>query len=173
MTDTTSGTMPDLRPGRYTLDAKGSTVGFQTRNFLGLRVNGQFRRYQAEVRVGDRPEHAAITVTIPVAGVDTKSKLRDRDLLKKKILDAATWPELTFTSTEITSSGSQFTLTGDLTVRDQTRRVTLVGRHTGTTARGARFTAELVVNPRDFGVSHPTVRKSVTVHIEADLVPAE
>ena len=78
-----------------------------------------------------------------------------------------------FASTAITAAGDAVTITGELTVRDQTRRTTLVGRYTGTTPDGGhRFEVGRVVNPRDFGITHSAIKKPVTIQIKAELVPA-
>jgi YceI-like domain len=124
MTDTTSGALPDLRAGSFTVSPAGSRIGFSTRNLIGMTAAG-------------------------------------------------TRPEMDFSSTSITAAGDAVTITGLLTVRDQTRRITLAGRHTGTTPGGGHgFEVGGVVNPRDIGITHPAIKQPVTIQITAGLVPA-
>jgi polyisoprenoid-binding protein YceI len=173
MTDTTSGALPGLRGGSFTVSPAGSRIGFSTRNLIGMTAAGEFQDFRADIQVGAGPADSAIGVTVVMSSVNTKSKMRDRDLQKKKIFNSATRPEMDFSSTGITAAGDAVTITGLLTVRDQTRRITLAGRYTGTTPGGGHgFEVGGVVNPRDFGITHPAIKKPVTIQITAGLVPA-
>jgi polyisoprenoid-binding protein YceI len=173
MTDTTSGALPDLRAGSFTLSPAGSRIGFSTKNLIGIPAAGEFRDYRADIQVAATPADSRIAVTVVMSGVNTNSKMRDRDLQKKKIFNSATWPEMHFSSTGITVARDAVTITGELTVRDQTRRITLVGRYTATTPDGGhRFEVGGVVNPRDFGITHLAIKKPVTIQITAELLPA-
>jgi hypothetical protein len=61
----------------------------------------------------------------------------------------------------------------DLRAGSFTRRITLAGRYTGTTPGGGHgFEVGGVVNPRDIGITHPAIKKPVTIQITAGLVPA-
>jgi hypothetical protein len=56
---------------------------------------------------------------------------------------------------------------------DQTRRIILAGRYTGTTPGGGhRFETGGAVHPRDFGITRPAIKKPVTIQITAELIPA-
>jgi polyisoprenoid-binding protein YceI len=169
----TNGALPELPAGSFTLRPAGSTIGFRTRNLLGLPAAGRFEDFQGDIQVGATPADSTIGVSVGLSSVNTKSRLRDRDLQKKKIFNSATWPRMRFSSTAITAAGDAITVTGELTVRDQTQPVTLVGRYTGTTPDGRhRFEVGGRVNPRDFGITHPAVRRPVTIEITAELTPA-
>ena len=173
MTDSTSGALPSLRARSFTLSPANSTIGFSTKNLIGVTAAGEFRDFRADIHIGATPADSAVGATVVMSSVNTKSKMRDRDLQKKKIFNSETWPEMRFASTGITAAGDAVTITGALTVRDQTRRITLAGRHTGTTPGGGhRFEADGVINPRDFGITHPAIKKPVTIQITAELVPA-
>ena len=139
MTDTTSGALPGLRAGAFTLRPAGSRTGVSTRNLLGVTAAGEFQDFRAGIRVGATPADSAIAVTVVMSSGNAKSKMRDRDLQKKKIFNSATWPEMRFSSTSITAAADAVTITGMLTVRDQTRRITLAGRYTGTTPGGGHL----------------------------------
>ncbi len=173
MTHVVSSGLPHLQAGQFTMSPAGSAVSFTTKNFAGMKVTGQFGTFRGEVRVGASLADSTVSVAVELTSVDTKSRMRDRDLQKKRIFDTATWSAMRFASTDITADGDAVTIVGTLTVRDQTRPVTLHGRYTGSTPNGGH-TFELggEVNPREFGITHPMIRKPVTLQVIAQLIPA-
>jgi hypothetical protein len=55
MTDTTSGALPGLRAGSFTVRPAGPRTGFSTKNLLGMTAAGEFRDF----RVGPLPGREA------------------------------------------------------------------------------------------------------------------
>jgi hypothetical protein len=47
MTDTTSGALPGLRAGLFTVRPAGPGIGLSTRNLLGMTAAGEFRDFRA------------------------------------------------------------------------------------------------------------------------------
>jgi polyisoprenoid-binding protein YceI len=80
MAGTTNDALPALGAGSFTLDLSASVVGFSTKNFLGQTVRGEFPAFRTVVDVAANPAESATKTTVSVASVDTKSKMRDRDL---------------------------------------------------------------------------------------------
>ena len=70
------------------------------------------------------PAGASIALTIPVAGIDTRESQRDAHLRSADFFDADTYPVITFASSAIDKVGDHFRVTGDLTIRGVTRRIT-------------------------------------------------
>lgn len=173
MIDQATGTAPNdntLTPGSWTIDPTTSTVGFVTKNFLGMKVTGVFRDVDAAIDVGQSASDSSIRVAIGVRSVDTRSRLRDKDLHKKKIFHSDQWPELRFESTKIElADNGELAITGFLTVRDQTNTIDLVAVADGSDALRYRATGRL--NPRDFGITHAFVRHDVDLTIDVALIP--
>ncbi len=160
-------TTTQLEPGRWLIDSGRSTFGFRTKNFVGMKVEGRFTDVDGAVEVADDADGSSIRVSIPVSGVDTASRMRDRDLLKKSVFDADQWPDIRFESTDIHSgSNGQFTITGTLCVRDRTTTVEVVASPAESGDGEHRFTATSRVNPRDVGISHPFIRRDVEITID-------
>jgi polyisoprenoid-binding protein YceI len=72
--------------------------------------------------------------------------------------DTDKYPRITFISTSITGSGSEFAATGDLTIRDVTKSVTLKGEVGGTTTDPwgnfrVGYSVTTRINRKDFGVN--------------------
>lgn len=124
MTNTTISTLP-LAPGRWALDANHSAVGFTIRHLGVSKVRGTFRRFDAELVVGDSLATTSLTASIDVASLDTGNADRDAHVLSPDLLDVATRPTMTFASTSIVGDGPEYDVTGDLTLGDVSRPVTL------------------------------------------------
>ena len=82
---------------------------------------------------------------------------RDEHLRSADFFDAANHPNMTFRSTHVGRKGDDYTLTGDLTIRDVTRAVTLdlefggVGKDPwGNTKVGVSATG--TISRKDFGL---------------------
>ncbi|MEQ1505108.1 MAG: YceI family protein [Myxococcota bacterium] len=77
-------------------------------------------------------------------------------LKKPDFLDAATWPYATFGSTEVKpgAPGGTHTVTGDLTIRGKTLRVTFPAT-IAVSPTEVTANTEFVVNRQDFGVTYP------------------
>ena len=160
-------TTPRLEPGRWLVDSGRSTFGFRTKNFVGMKVEGRFTDVDGAVDVADAADESSIRVSIPVRGVDTASRMRDRDLLKKSVFDADQWPDIRFESTDIRSgSNGQFTITGTLCVRDRTTTVEVEAGQAESGHGEHHFTATSRVTPRDVGISHPFIRRDVEITID-------
>lgn len=123
-------------------------------------VRGQFRKYGGKIEIDPKDfTRSTFEGEVDVASIDTGNPDRDAHLRTGDFLDAPSHPKILFKSTRIESKGgSEFSVTGDLTIRGVTKPVTFdvefhgtskdpYGRHlAGVTARGS-------VNRKDFGVS--------------------
>ncbi len=114
-------------PARYELDPEHTTVFFTVDHIgyaatLGVfgTVNGSFT-YDM-----DTQELSDVQVSIDAASVNTFNEARDGHVRNKDFLDVSNHPEITFTASGGTPEGQNSgTVTGDLTVLDETRPVTL------------------------------------------------
>lgn len=165
---------PHPGPGRWRVDPSRSKVRFTTKNFIGMKVEGRFTDVDAAVQVAGDPSDSSIHVSIPLQGLDTGNRMRDRDLLKKSVLHAEQWPEVRFESTDIRAGADgQLSIVGTLRVRDQAKTVAVAAASAGSGPDGYRYTATSRVNPRDFGVTHPFVRRDVEVTVDVWLVEVD
>ncbi len=138
-----------------------------------MKVEGRFTDVDAAVHVAGDPRDSSILVSVPVHGIDTGSRMRDRDLLKKSVFHADQWPEVNFESTDIRAGGDgQFRIVGTLRVRDQTKTVEVAAAAAESGPDEYRYTATSRLNPRDFGITHPFIRRDVEITIDVWLVEA-
>ncbi len=132
-----------------------------------MKVEGRFTDVDGAIEVADTADKSSIRVTIPVSGVDTASRMRDGHLLAKSVFDADQWPDIHFESTDIRAgSNDQFTITGTLRVRDQTKTVEVAAGPAESGHGEHHFTATSRVNPRNVGISHPFIRRDVEITID-------
>jgi polyisoprenoid-binding protein YceI len=92
--------------------------------------------------------HAAdLTVTDPALAADRRAEVQAK-MVSADVLDTARFPEITFASTSIQTTGrDQWTVAGRLTVHGQTRQVTFPVTRSGEVYRG-----EARIKQRDFGI---------------------
>ena len=141
--------------GAWTLDGAKSSVGLRTKSVWGLvKVNGVFGQVTGAAVISAAGE-ATGTITVAAASIDTGVKKRDDHLRSADFFDAAKYPDISASVTAVTlaGDGENATFSGTLTVRDQTRPVTISGKVSAPDADEIRLDAELPVNRADYGLS--------------------
>jgi polyisoprenoid-binding protein YceI len=139
--------------GSWTLDGAKSSVGLRTKSVWGLvKVKGVFSQVTGAAVVSPSGEVSG-TITVAAASIDTGIKKRDNHLRSADFLDAAKYPDIAFSATSVTLSGESAAVSGTLTVRDQTRPVTVNGTVAAHGADEISLDAELPVNRGDHGMS--------------------
>lgn len=145
-------------PETWTVDKAHSTATFKVRHLMS-NVTGSFRDFDANINV-DRANPAASSVefTIQAASIDTDNSNRDDHLRSPDFFDVAKYPTISFKSTSIKAkSKNDFDVTGDLTMRGVTKRVTLPVSFLGFGKDGrgnekAGFEIETTLNRKDYGI---------------------
>jgi polyisoprenoid-binding protein YceI len=145
--------------GDYTLDPTHTRLGFSTRHAMVTTVRGQFKDFDGTAHLDTaNPANSSVTLNIRAASVDTGVADRDGHLQSGDFFDVATYPNLTFVSTEVARSGDVWTVTGDLTIKDVTRPVTIEFEETGS-ARDpfgnlrVGFEGAASINRKDWGLT--------------------
>lgn len=123
---TSATTYPQLT-GEYTLDPAHSRIGFVARHAMVTKVRGSFNEFTGTAHIdGDEPSKSTVQVSIQAHSIDTRNADRDGHLRSNDFLSMDEYPQLTFTSTEIKQTGETgFEVTGDLTIKDVTRSITI------------------------------------------------
>jgi polyisoprenoid-binding protein YceI len=143
--------------GTWTLDETRSTVGLRSKSMWGLvAVKGAFGQVSGTGTVSADGEVTG-RVAVAAASIDTKNKKRDTHLRSAEFFDSENHPDLVFTVTGITpsGSGSGVTVSGQLTVRDQTRPLSFAAAAAVSSASASEVTldAKVPVNRSDFGLA--------------------
>jgi polyisoprenoid-binding protein YceI len=141
--------------GAWTLDGAKSSVGLSSKSVWNMvKVKGRFTQVTGAAVISATGE-ATGTITVAAASVDTGNKKRDNHLRSADFFDAAKYPDISASVTSVTlaDDGAGATFSGTLTVRDQTRPVTISGKVSSPGADEIRLDAELPVNRGDYGMS--------------------
>jgi polyisoprenoid-binding protein YceI len=113
--------------GDYTLDATHTRIGFSARHAMVTTVRGQFDEFEGSAHLDlNNPAASSANVRIKVASVSTGQEQRDEHLRNGDFFDAEVFPEIVFASTKVEKVDEETLLvTGDLTIKDVTRPVTV------------------------------------------------
>lgn len=118
-----------LPAGTYTSDPVHSTTGFAVKHMLAT-FRGSFAAFDAQLTV-DEDGRAKLVGSVPVDTVVVKDENLAAHLQSPEFFDAEQHPEIRFESTEIAIDGQAVTVTGDLTLKGHTERVTAEGALVG------------------------------------------
>jgi polyisoprenoid-binding protein YceI len=129
--DTATQVIDDIS-GDYVIDAAHTRVGFSARHAMVTTVRGQFKDFEGQAHIdAANPANSSVTVKIQTASVDTGVADRDGHLKSGDFFDVEQFPEITFVSTDVSRDGDDWTITGDLTIKDVTKPVTIEFESTG------------------------------------------
>jgi polyisoprenoid-binding protein YceI len=129
MTDNTfdpATTVVEDIKGGYALDPTHSRLGFSTRHAMVTTVRGQFKEFTGEAVVDTaNPSASKVVVNIKADSIDTGVADRDAHLRGADFFDVENYPTITFTSTHVSRDGDDWTITGDLTIKDATQPISI------------------------------------------------
>ncbi|MFN4203424.1 MAG: YceI family protein [Tabrizicola sp.] len=112
----------------YRMDADQSSVAFET-DFGPDRITGTIPLAKADLRLDfANVRNCTVDVALDVTGARASFPFAAQALKGPKVLDARVHPRMTFTSTSVKGAGDAAEITGDLTIRGVTKRVTLQAR---------------------------------------------
>jgi polyisoprenoid-binding protein YceI len=153
---------------KWTFEPGHTAAEFCVRHMMVTHVRGHFKDVHGTMELDlSKPTAASIEARIEVAKLWTGEPDRDAHLKSADFLDAQTYRQITFQSTQVTQLGcNRYRLFGNLTIRGVTREVPLdveylgqwetsywvAAKDYGPVTR-AGFVAKTRVNRHDFGVS--------------------
>ncbi|WP_406503021.1 YceI family protein [Streptomyces sp. NBC_00212] len=119
--------------GDYLLDPAHTRIGFVARHAMVTKVRGAFHQFDGTAHLdGAEPARSTAHVVIKAESVDTGVEQRDQHLRTNDFLDVPHFPDITFLSTSVEPrSDTEYRVTGDLTIKDTTRPVTIDFAYTG------------------------------------------
>ncbi len=168
----------------WVIDPDHTSIEAVARHMMFTKVRGRLHEFSGAIHVDEDPTKSWAEATIKAASIDTNADDLDDHLRSPDFLDAETFPEITFKSTKLSSRNKgRFEVTGDLTIRGETRPVTLdVDFHGVATdpwgQAKAAFTATGKLQREDWGMTWNQaleaggvlVSKSLDLEIEAQTI---
>jgi polyisoprenoid-binding protein YceI len=137
-----------------------SEILFSLRHFVLGEIRGRVGRWKGTFALDPRRSSRSwLEVVADATSLETGDAERDEHFRSAEFLDVRSFPEIRFRGRDVDSSadGRTYTLTGDLTIRDVTRRLTFaVGEQdenaAGRPAATRVFVGRAVVDRQDFGL---------------------
>ncbi|MGW0856897.1 YceI family protein [Streptomyces sp. NPDC002690] len=113
--------------GTYTIDPAHSSIGFTVRHAMVTNVRGSFGEHEGTLVLnGTDPHHSTASIDVEIASIDTGIADRDAHLRSGDFFDAEAFPKMTFRSTTAEQlGGDSYRITGDLTIKDVTRPLSI------------------------------------------------
>ncbi|WP_420176381.1 YceI family protein [Luteococcus sp. OSA5] len=146
--------------GTYAIDPTHSSLGFIARHAMITKVRGSFKEFEGVATVdGQNPGASNVKVTMQVASIDTRNGDRDAHLTSADFFDVENFPTITFDSTKVEAvDADTVEITGDLTIKDVTKSVTIPFEYTGAAKdpfgnERIGFEGKTEVNRKDFGLT--------------------
>jgi polyisoprenoid-binding protein YceI len=144
--------------GTWQIDPTHTTIGFSVRHAMIAKVRGRFTDFAGSFTLnGDDPANSSAQLTVLLTSVDTQNDDRDNHLRSAEFFDVESFPEMTFISTGVEAKGSDFVVTGDLSVHGVTKIVPVKFELVGISQdpwvnTRIGFEGEADINRRDFGL---------------------
>lgn len=141
----------------WALDPAHSQIQFSVKHMAISTVRGTFDGISGKIEEIDGSV-TDVSVDIDVTSLNTGNEKRDEHLRSADFFDVANFPQATFKLSKFTRNGDDVTAEGELTLRGQTRPVTLTGEigGPGTDPWGAtRMSASLStkISRKDWGLT--------------------
>ena len=145
--------------GDYTIDTAHSRIGFVARHAMVTKVRGAFDQWAGTAHIDTaNPAESWVRLTIQAASISTGTADRDGHLKSADFFDVETYPEWSFASTSVSREGDEWTIVGDLTIKDTTKPVTILFEEGGSAKDPfgnlrVGFEGSTTVNRKDWGVN--------------------
>ncbi len=133
MPATDTATLTEDLTGTYTVDPQHTRIGFRARHAMVTRVRGTFNEFEGHGHLDAAdPTKSSLELTIQAKSIDTRVADRDAHLRSNDFFEMDTYPEIRFRSTSVEQVDPEtFRVTGDLTIKDVTRPVSVDFEYTG------------------------------------------
>ncbi|AAW77520.1 polyisoprenoid-binding protein [Xanthomonas oryzae pv. oryzae] len=173
----------EVASGTYTLDPSHTDVLAQWSHFGFSNPSAHFGNVDGTL-VYDAADvtKSTVQVTLPLSGLNSFTAKFDELLKSGDFFDAAKFPTATFKSTKVEAAGTnKLTVTGDLTIKGQTKPVVLdvtlngAGEHPMKKVLAAGFDASTTIKRSDFGLGQyaPNVSDEVKIRITTEALQAK
>ena len=118
----------------WAIDKAHSQVMFTVSHLVIAEVTGNFKTFNGLINASkDDFSDATVEFSVEVSSLNTESEMRDNHLKSDDFFNAEKFPKITFKGKGMKKiSGNKYSLTGNLTIRDITKPITLEVTYFGT-----------------------------------------
>lgn len=117
----------------WSMDPHHTAVTFSAKHLGVATVRGHFNEITSDLDLDDPndPTTGRGSVTMQTASVDTGNAMRDGHIKGADFLDVEKYPTIVFAVKSIVKAGDDYKVTGDLTIKEVTKEITLDYEHNG------------------------------------------
>ena len=170
---------------KWKIDPAHSEIQFKVKHLMITTVTGYFKKFDLEVDTETEDFNTAkkILFTADIISINTNNEQRDTHLKSDDFFNAQKHPQLTFVGRSYKSDGDEAKLTGDLTIRETTKPITLNVEFGGIVVdpygqTKAGFTVTGKISRKEFGLRWNAVTEAgsvvvsdeIKIHAEIQLV---
>ncbi len=160
----------------YKIDPMHSEITFKVKHLMITNVTGSFQQFDATMEASAEDfSDAKISFEADINSISTSNEQRDTHLKSDDFFSAEQFPKLSFTSTSFThKGGSDYVLNGDLTIKGNTKPVSLNvefgGRMTDFYGQDkAGFEISGKINRSEFGLTWSAVTEAGGVVVSDEI----
>ncbi len=160
---------------KWVLDPTHSEVQFKVKHLVISTVTGAFKSFEGSLETDTEDfQNAKVNFSLDVDSIDTNQEQRDGHLKSGEFFDAEKYPKISFTSTSLTKNGDDYELSGNLTIKDVTKPVTLDVEFGGSAAdfygnTKAGFEVTGKINRKEFGLTWDGVTEAGSIVVGEDI----
>ena len=166
-----------VEAGTYAIEPEHTRVRFDVSHFGFTKYDGEFRKVTGTLVLDpSKPDAAKVDIVIATNSVTVPNAKLKEELDGAQWLDAAKFPQITFKSTKVVSTGADTAdVTGDFTLHGVTKPLTLKVKFNGAGSNPVNkhytsgFEATGSLKRTDFGVKTyaPMIGDTVDLDIDA------
>lgn len=160
----------------WAIDPSHSEIQFKVKHLVISTVTGSFGSFDATLESDNEDfEGADIKFSADIDSISTGNEDRDNHLKSDDFFNAAEYPKLTFESKSFEKTGDgTYKLTGDLTIRGNTKTVELAAEYGGTVVdpygnTKAGFDVTGKINRKEFGLTWSAVTEAGSVVVSDEV----
>jgi polyisoprenoid-binding protein YceI len=171
----------------WRIDPVHSAVSFTIRHMMVSTVRGRFTMVRGHVHIDEEQlTNSWVEAEVDATSIDTHNSQRDAHLRSADFFDTELYPLITWKSGQVEAlSGTDYKVTGDLTMHGVTRPVTFEVEYNGRSLiRGvqrAGLSARTRLNRKEFNLNFGTIAEAgqvalsemVTIEIDLELMQEE
>ncbi|HEX6193946.1 MAG TPA: YceI family protein [Chitinophagaceae bacterium] len=157
-------------------DPAHSEVQFKVKHLMITTVTGYFRTFDVVVETEDDDftKASLIRFTASTESIDTHNEQRDTHLRSDDFFSAAKYPQVKFEGKTFEKAGDNYRLSGDLTIRNITKPVTVDVEYAGTVVdpygqTKAGFTIDGAIKRKDFELTWNAVTEAGQVVVSNEI----
>jgi polyisoprenoid-binding protein YceI len=142
----------------WSVDPGHSSLLFKVQHNGVANFYGMFKEFSGRIMQDADPAKCSVNFTVQAASVDSRNAKRDQHLSSPDFFSVKEFPTIEFKSSKVEKKGSEWAVTGALTLhgvtKDISATVTETGRTSGEKGSLAGFEAHFTIKRTDFGMDY-------------------